>query len=46
MAYGIAAVTTIGLIGWFVGSVLRSARLAMFISMVLTVVYALSLIHI
>jgi len=40
MAYGIAAVTTIGLIGWFVGSVLRSARLALFISMVLTVVYA------
>lgn len=39
-AYGIAAVATIGLIGWFVGSVLRSGKLALFISLVLSVVYA------
>jgi inner membrane protein len=40
LAYGIAGVSTIGLIGWYVGSILRSSRLAIFISMVLTVVYA------
>jgi inner membrane protein len=40
LAYAIAGVSTIGLIGWFVGSVLRSSKLALFISMVLSVVYA------
>ena len=40
LAYAIAGVSTIGMIGWFVGSVLRSSKLALFISMVLTVVYA------
>lgn len=39
-AYAIAGVSTIVLIGWFVGSVLRSSKLALFISMVLSVVYA------
>ncbi len=40
LAYAIAGVSTIGMIGWFVGSVLRSSKLALFISMVLSVVYA------
>jgi inner membrane protein len=40
LAYAVAGVSTIGLIGWFVGSVLRSSKLALFISMVLSVVYA------
>ncbi len=40
LAYAIAGVSTIGLIGWYVGSILRSSKLAMFISMVLSVVYA------
>jgi len=39
-AYLIAGAATVGLIGWFVGSVLKSSKLAIFISMVLTVVYA------
>jgi inner membrane protein len=39
-AYLIAAVATIGLVTWFVGSILKSSRLATFISFVLSVVYA------
>ncbi len=39
-AYIISGVATIGLVGWYVGSILRSRNLALFISMVLTVVYA------
>lgn len=39
LAYGIATVATIGLVGWFVGSILKSTRLAGFISFVLAVVY-------
>ena len=40
IAYGIAAVATIGLVGWFVGSIMKSSKLALFISFVLGVVYA------
>lgn len=40
IAYAIAGVATIVLIGWYVGSILRSGKLATFISMILTVVYA------
>ena len=39
LAYLIAGVATIGLVTWFVGSVMRSGRLATFIGFVLTVVY-------
>ncbi|MES1197715.1 MAG: cell envelope integrity protein CreD [Chitinophagaceae bacterium] len=39
-AYLIAGIATIGLITWYVGSVMRSAKLALFISFVLTVVYS------
>lgn len=39
-AYMIAGVATIGLVAWYVGSVMRSSKLAMFISLVLTVVYS------
>lgn len=39
-AYLIAAVATIGLVTWFVGSIMKSRRLATFISFVLGVVYA------
>ncbi|HSU27491.1 MAG TPA: cell envelope integrity protein CreD [Chitinophagaceae bacterium] len=38
-AYGIAAVATISLVAWYMGSILRSSKLALFISFVLTVVY-------
>jgi len=38
-AYLIAGVATIGLITWYVGSVMKSSKLAMFISFVLAVVY-------
>ncbi|HLF46886.1 MAG TPA: cell envelope integrity protein CreD [Chitinophagaceae bacterium] len=40
IAYLIAAVATIGLVAWFVGTVMRSSRLAIFISFVLAVVYS------
>ena len=39
LAYLIAGVATIGLVTWFVGSIMKSSRLAVFISFVLTVVY-------
>jgi inner membrane protein len=39
-AYLIASVATIGLVTWYVGSVMRSSKLALFISFVLAVVYA------
>lgn len=39
IAYLIAGIATIGLVGWFVGSILRSRKLAVFIGMVLTIVY-------
>jgi len=39
LAYLIAGVATIGLVTWFVGSVMKSSKLAIFISFVLTVVY-------
>lgn len=39
IAYMIAGVATIGLVAWFVGNVMRSFSLAMFISLVLIVVY-------
>ena len=38
-AYLIAGVATIGLVTWFVGSIMKSAKLATFIAFVLTVVY-------
>jgi inner membrane protein len=40
LAYLIAGVATIGLVTWYVGSVMKSSRLALFISFVLSVVYA------
>ena len=39
LAYLIAGVATIGLVTWFVGSIMKSGKLATFISFVLTVVY-------
>lgn len=39
-AYLVAGITTIGLIAWYVGGVMRSSKLAFFISFVLTVVYS------
>lgn len=39
-AYLVAGVTTIGLIAWYVGGVMRSFKLAFFISFVLIVVYS------
>ena len=39
LAYLIAGVATIGLITWFVGSIMKSSKLATFIGFVLTVVY-------
>jgi len=39
-AYLVAGIATIGLVVWYVGSVMRSSRLALFISFVLTVVYS------
>lgn len=38
-AYGIAAVATIGLITWYVGSILRSAGMSLFITALLTLQY-------
>jgi inner membrane protein len=40
LAYLIAGIATIGLVTWYVGSVMKSSRLALFISFVLSVVYA------
>jgi inner membrane protein len=40
LAYFIAGTATIGLVGWYVGSILKSFKLALFISFVLAVVYA------
>ncbi len=40
LAYLIAAAATIGLVTWFVGSIMKSGKLAIFISFVLGVVYA------
>jgi len=40
LAYLIAGIATIGLVTWYVGSVMKSLRLALFISFVLTVVYS------
>lgn len=39
LAYLIAGVATISLVAWYTGSILKSAKLALFISFVLTVVY-------
>jgi inner membrane protein len=38
-AYGVAAIATIGLITWYVASILRSAGMSAFISVLLTVQY-------
>jgi inner membrane protein len=38
-AYLISSVATIGLVMWFIGSILKSSRLGLFTSFVLTVVY-------
>ncbi|MBS1663934.1 MAG: cell envelope integrity protein CreD [Bacteroidetes bacterium] len=38
-AYGLAAAATIGLIGWYVGSMLRSSKMSMFIIFLLAVQY-------
>ncbi|MEO6610951.1 MAG: cell envelope integrity protein CreD [Chitinophagaceae bacterium] len=38
-AYLVSAIATIGLVVWYVGSVMRSSRIALFISFVLAVVY-------
>lgn len=40
LAYLLSAAATIGLVVWYVGSIMHSSRLAVFISFVLTVVYA------
>jgi len=39
VAYGLAAIATIGLIGWYVGSMLRSSKMSMFIIFLLAVQY-------
>jgi inner membrane protein len=39
-AYLIAGIATIGLVTWYVGSDMRSSKLALFISFVLTIVYS------
>jgi inner membrane protein len=38
-AYAIAAVATIGLIAWYIGSLLRSGRMSLFITFLLVVQY-------
>lgn len=38
-AYGLAAIATIGLIGWYVGSMLRSSKMSLFIIFLLAVQY-------
>jgi inner membrane protein len=40
LAYLIAGIATIGLVTWYVGSIMQSSRLALFISFVLAVVYS------
>lgn len=40
LAYLLAGIATIGLVVWYVGSIMKSSKLAAFISFVLTVVYA------
>jgi len=40
LAYLIAGVATVGLVAWYVGSIMHSGKLAMFISLVLVVVYS------
>ncbi|MFN8291320.1 MAG: cell envelope integrity protein CreD [Chitinophagaceae bacterium] len=40
LAYGLAGIATNGLVVWYVGSIMKSAKLAAFISFVLSVVYA------
>jgi inner membrane protein len=40
IAYIISGFATIGLLAWYIGSVMKSMRLALFISFVLTVVYS------
>jgi len=39
LAYAIAGVATISLVAWYMGSVMKSSKLALFISFVLAVVY-------
>lgn len=39
LAYLIASVATIGLVGWYVGGIMKSSRLALFTGFVLAVVY-------
>jgi inner membrane protein len=39
IAYGLAALATIGLIGWYVGSMLRSSKMSLFIIFLLAVQY-------
>ena len=39
VAYGLAAAATIGLIGWYVGSMLRSSKMSLFIIFLLVVQY-------
>src|ERR1700754_896215 len=38
-AYGLAAVATIGLIGWYVGSMLRSSKMSLFFIFLLSIQY-------
>lgn len=38
-AYGISAVATIGLIGWYVRSILRSAKMSLFVTVLLMIQY-------
>jgi inner membrane protein len=40
IAYLVAGAVTIGLVTWYVGSVMRSSKLALFISFVLAIVYS------
>lgn len=40
LAYLVASVATIGLVTWYVGGIMHSSKLALFISFVLTVVYS------
>ena len=40
IGYLVAGIATIGLVSWYVGSIMKSLKLAAFISLVLTVVYS------
>jgi inner membrane protein len=40
LAYFVAGIATIGLVTWYVGGVMRSSKLALFISFVLAIVYS------